>query len=282
MKKIIWFSAIFLLISGYITLGYGQTQESEEITVTTYYPAPYGEYDGLKAKKATVGTYALPTSKNNLTVEGKVGIGTSAPSTKLDVNSTTSGAVRIVDGTQAAGKVLTSDANGVGTWQNPPFQEMIARTTADVSKNSDGGAGAPIDTTLRFTLKPAEVYWYEIVACFQAPTHKDFIIGVRGPRTNSALNCSQGHGRLMWDSSGGRADSYRVVDGYGSAVGWSIEERFSANQKVSFVASGFVIHTSTITSDQDFGLIWWPTDPAVSGKNLTLETGSYIKYRRIE
>ncbi len=49
---------------------------------------------------------------------GNVGIGTNLPSAKLEVNSgTTAGAIKLVDGTQGAGKLLTSDANGVGTWQ---------------------------------------------------------------------------------------------------------------------------------------------------------------------
>jgi hypothetical protein len=43
----------------------------------------------------------------------RVGIGTATPSTKLHVN----GGFRLVDGTQQSGYVLTSDANGVGTWQ---------------------------------------------------------------------------------------------------------------------------------------------------------------------
>lgn len=49
---------------------------------------------------------------------GFVGIGTTAPTTRLEINNgTTNGAIRIVDGTQGAGKVLTSDVAGVGTWQ---------------------------------------------------------------------------------------------------------------------------------------------------------------------
>lgn len=53
---------------------------------------------------------------------GNVGIGlplTTNPSTLLHINSATSGAVRIVDGTEANGKVLTSNATGIATWQNP-------------------------------------------------------------------------------------------------------------------------------------------------------------------
>jgi len=44
---------------------------------------------------------------------GKVGIGTTDPGQKLDIN----GKIKINDGTQGAGKVLTSNANGVGSWQ---------------------------------------------------------------------------------------------------------------------------------------------------------------------
>ena len=54
---------------------------------------------------------------------GKVGIGTNTPSAKLDV----AGSVKIADGNQAAGKVLTSsDGTGAATWQTP----AIPRGTA--------------------------------------------------------------------------------------------------------------------------------------------------------
>lgn len=46
---------------------------------------------------------------------GNVGIGTHNPVAKLDV----AGTVKIADGSQAAGKVLTSDANGLATWTTP-------------------------------------------------------------------------------------------------------------------------------------------------------------------
>lgn len=48
---------------------------------------------------------------------GNVGIGANndTPTATLDV----AGTVKIADGSQGAGKVLTSDNNGVATWQNP-------------------------------------------------------------------------------------------------------------------------------------------------------------------
>ena len=55
------------------------------------------------------------SEKMVITKLGDVGIGTSTPSAKLDVI----GSIQIVDGTEGSGKVLTSDANGNSSWQNP-------------------------------------------------------------------------------------------------------------------------------------------------------------------
>ena len=48
---------------------------------------------------------------------GNVGIGTTTPTAKLDVT----GNIKIANGTQGAGKVLTSDANGLSSWQAVPI-----------------------------------------------------------------------------------------------------------------------------------------------------------------
>ena len=52
---------------------------------------------------------------------GNVGINTTAPSNTLHVNGT----VRIVDGTQATGRVLTSNATGVASWQPISINNVI-------------------------------------------------------------------------------------------------------------------------------------------------------------
>lgn len=44
-----------------------------------------------------------------------IGIGNASPLAKLDIT----GNIKIADGTQGAGKVLTSDANGLASWQTP-------------------------------------------------------------------------------------------------------------------------------------------------------------------
>jgi|GEM_PF-4086833 len=71
----------------------------ETITLTTYYPAPYGSYTELKAQRITIGdnytnssSYCWSGSCTNtinattdLIVEGNVGIGTTAPTAKFEV-----------------------------------------------------------------------------------------------------------------------------------------------------------------------------------------------------
>ncbi len=61
---------------------------------------------------------------------GNIGIGTLSPTEKLEIQ----GSIKIVDGTQAVGKVLTSDATGKGSWQNAVPAGMV---------NAFAGATAP-------------------------------------------------------------------------------------------------------------------------------------------
>ncbi len=57
-------------------------------------------------------------------INSRVGIGTTLPDTKLHV----AGNIKMVDGTQALGKVLTSDGNGVGSWQTLPVTATLGWT----------------------------------------------------------------------------------------------------------------------------------------------------------
>ena len=73
-----------------------------------------------------------------INVSGNVGIGTASPSTTLHIFATQSGAFRLQDGTQSyPGYVLTSDANGVGTWQgNTQITLSSATATALATWNN--------------------------------------------------------------------------------------------------------------------------------------------------
>ena len=73
-------------------------QAQEDITITTYYPSPYGSY-------------------NELYVASRLGIGTESPQTALDVVGTTRTVGFQMPTAATDGYVLTSDAAGSGTWQ---------------------------------------------------------------------------------------------------------------------------------------------------------------------
>lgn len=62
-------------------------------------------------------TTAQATDDIVITNQGNVGVGTTNPTTRLDIISQSAGgAIRIADTTEGVGKMLVSDANGVGTW----------------------------------------------------------------------------------------------------------------------------------------------------------------------
>jgi hypothetical protein len=62
---------------------------------------------------------------------GNIGIGTSTPNAKLDI----AGTIKIADGSQGAGKVLTSDTNGVASWQVPATMVETDPKVGSLSNN---------------------------------------------------------------------------------------------------------------------------------------------------
>ena len=81
---------------------------------------------------------------------GNVGIGTNNPGQKLHVVGTSGNTLRIVDGNQAVGRVLTSDANGVASWAAPSGGGATGDFMADGSVPmtgqflaANGTSGAP-------------------------------------------------------------------------------------------------------------------------------------------
>ena len=68
---------------------------AEDLTITTYYPSPYGSYNALQANRLGVGdnngdsalTFAdVPTNPGEVWIAGNVGIGTIAPQEFLQVS----------------------------------------------------------------------------------------------------------------------------------------------------------------------------------------------------
>lgn len=67
-------------------------------------------------------------------VSGNVGIGTATPGAKLEI----AGQVKITGGTPAVGKVLTSDATGVATWQALPVASVASVVDDTLASGSCG------------------------------------------------------------------------------------------------------------------------------------------------
>ncbi|RLB79646.1 MAG: hypothetical protein DRH17_13480 [Deltaproteobacteria bacterium] len=82
MRKIIVFMGMILFFGVSFCLA------QEEITITTYYPSPYGVYEDLKANSLAVGSAYQSESPpdGNLIVSGNVGIRTTDPQATLDIN----------------------------------------------------------------------------------------------------------------------------------------------------------------------------------------------------
>ena len=89
-KKLLTFLSTFLLLT-FNSLTFGE----ETVTITTYYPSPYGSYDSVQAYKLGVGdnnsdgslsSVDVPTTTGDVWIKGSVGIGTTDPQTKLDVS----------------------------------------------------------------------------------------------------------------------------------------------------------------------------------------------------
>ena len=88
---------------------------------------------GTSAQDARLGFFTFATIIPNGSLErlsildnGNVGINQTNPAAKLDVNGT----VKIVDGSQAANRVLTSDATGLASWKALPASSMFGATQA--------------------------------------------------------------------------------------------------------------------------------------------------------
>lgn len=96
-----------------------------QVGINTENPQGIFNIDGGKDNPATGSAHTATQQINDFTVlaNGNVGIGTIAPSQKLEIqtggNSTSPiTGFKLQDGNQGQKKILTSDSNGIGTWEH--------------------------------------------------------------------------------------------------------------------------------------------------------------------
>ena len=110
--------------------------------------------DGLTLTQSGANTSILNRENGTMTIgtnnveqmriatNGNVGIGTSTPAAKLDIN----GQIKIQGGNPGGGKVLTSDANGLATWQMPGVDSQWVISGSNIYNVNNGNVGIGTST----------------------------------------------------------------------------------------------------------------------------------------
>ncbi|MCD9617290.1 hypothetical protein [Chryseobacterium gleum] len=171
-------------------------------------PNPQGSFhvDGAKDNVST-GVPTVAQQSNDFVVlsNGNVGVGTVNPSNKLDIRSTTNGALKIVDGTQGNARVLTSDANGVATWKDLP---VSANTNIYNSNGTLTGARTVVQgaNSLAFTSTATTGTNHFSVdgSTFSIDAVTNRIgIGTTTPKNMLDLGAGSGKKLALWNSAAG-------------------------------------------------------------------------------
>ncbi len=98
-----------------------------------------GDISFNTAPAGAQGTSITYSERMRISQAGHVGIGTSSPAAMLDV----AGQVKITDGTEGTGKVLTSDNNGFATWSAPALGS-VTNVTGTLPISVSSGSTTPI------------------------------------------------------------------------------------------------------------------------------------------
>ncbi len=161
-------------------------------------------------------------SRFGITATGNVGIGTTNPTAKLDV----AGTVKIVDGTQGADKVLTSDASGNAHWAT-----NVAITAAVVANRSatpyDWTSALPIYTGTTLTLPAGK---WSVQVSILIPKVVGLECWVRSTFTDGSGSSSP-----SGDISGASlASGYKAANAWGMVIGTLIIDNTSGSDKTYY------------------------------------------------
>jgi len=145
---------------------------------------------------------------------GNVGIGTTDPTHMLHVNGT----VRIVNGTQAANRVLTSDASGIATWKALPTASYNTLYNANGSLTSDRTVTQG-DYTIAFTSSKQNGFSVDGTTFSVDAANNRVGIGTTAPKNK--LDLGADFGSTIGAAAGKKLAVYNNADGssfYGLGV----------------------------------------------------------------
>jgi hypothetical protein len=178
--------------------------------------------DGAESGAFAIHTTAAGASTEKLRVSsaGNVGVGTAAPDAKLHVV----GAVKIVDGTQGAGKVLTSDANGVASWQTASASPTIVTRYKTANETLANSAALQDDDDLTFSIGANEVWAIDLLLNFSANSVPDIQVAFNGPaglddldvqwHTNDGMTGSLHAYETSFTYNNGNTDATAIIRGF--------------------------------------------------------------------
>jgi len=173
MKKIFLFLSLLIINYGILF--------AEEITITTYYPSPFGSYNELTANQMKIGAAysaaATAFEPNGLLVEGDVGIGTSNPSGSLEV----AGGIRAVTGLPTSAN--TSD---VGYSFGPDGDTGVFRT-GGINPFTSGDLAFVMDSQERVRISGAPATAGNVGIGITAPVLRLDVRGNSTKTTTAAL-----------------------------------------------------------------------------------------------
>ncbi|MDR6370543.1 uncharacterized protein YaiE (UPF0345 family) [Chryseobacterium bernardetii] len=218
-------------------------------------------YAGLQFSTRNATDYA---PRLTIKSSGNVGIGTTSPTNKLQIESSTSGALKIVDGTQGTDKVLTSDASGVATWKAlpaAPASANIYNTDGTLTANRTVTQGA---NTLAFT--GTQTNAFSVDGSTLSVDAANGLVGLGTTTPDTKLTISTPDSSFGLNHTNGTVNLKTYIGGGAATVGTTTANdlRFMTNntQKMTVTSSGNVgIGTTTpntkltvSTADNSFGI----------------------------